>query len=275
MKPTVSICCLCYNHEKYLPQALDSFLSQKGEFDLQIVLFDDCSTDSSRKIIEEYKNEYPDVIKLIYPDENIYSQNKTAYFNIINETDGEYLAFCEGDDYWIDNSKIQQQLDYLLNKPMVNLVFHPSLTLCNNEILDNGYGYYGLEEELHAFESVLAVSGSYMPMASIFARKSSYDAWFKRYPEFFSENTWHSIIQFIGTYKSKAGYLPNKMSVYRSMHTGSWSSMISLSSEAVSKDFKEFMKRNRKLNEITKFEFQDVLNQVLISRSIQLSKIEV
>lgn len=273
MPPKISICCLCYNHEKYLKIALDSFFSQKGNFEIEVIIFDDCSTDKSREIIEEYKLLYPEKINNIYPKENVYSQGRTAFFDIVEAASGEYLAFCEGDDYWCDDTKLAKQLDFLTKNNTINLVFHPAKTLFDSgELADKGYGYYGDKKAIHKFKDILSISGSYMPMASIFARKTPFLLWFRQYPAFFSCNTWHSTIQILGSYKEGAGYLPYNMCIYRSMHEGSWSHSISNSAEAVVKDYKSFLIRNRGLKNIFSSEFEPIFDSILISRAFKLSK---
>lgn len=268
MKPKISICCLVYNHANYLSQAIDSFLMQEGDFELEIVVFDDCSTDESRTIVSSYANKHPQIFRLIYPEKNIYSQGKTAYFNLISAATGDFIACCEGDDYWIAPDKLQKQLNVIIKNQDVNLIFHPAYTLhTDKSISDEKYGFYGDEITEKSFIEILNCSGGFMPMASIFSRKSAYIEWFNNYPDFFSENMWHSVIQILGSYKSKAIYLPEKMSVYRTMHEGSWSLSISKNSDAVVNDYFNYLKRNRKLNEIMGFEFDKVFNRHLKART--------
>lgn len=271
----ISICCLCYNHSEYLEKALESFLFQKGEFEMEIVIFDDCSTDNSREIINKYKEKYPAIIEVIYPEKNVYSQGKIALFDIVNMATGKYLAFCEGDDYWIDDEKLSKQVQYLKNNTDLELVFHPALTLYEPAVIkDENYGYYGEQDGKHSFRDILAVSGSYMPMASIFAKKSAFTNWLNEYPEFFSRNMWHSTIQILAAYKGGAGYLPEKMSIYRKMHVGSWSHNMSRSSNAVETDFKGFIDRNRGLNKIFKSEFEEIFNRLLLSKIINVAMLK-
>ncbi|EKO3642343.1 glycosyltransferase [Vibrio metschnikovii] len=273
MKTKISICCLCYNHDKYLHLALDSFFKQKGNFDIEVVIFDDLSTDKSRDIINEFKNKHSDSMKVIFPDENIYSQGRTAFFDIINASSGEFLAFCEGDDYWIDDYKLQKQLDYLKNNQDLNLVFHPSLTLTEVDgLIDKAYGNYGKNCIRHSFVDILSMSGGYMPMASIFARRSAFDKWLEKYPDFFSKNMWHSTIQILGSYRFGCGYLPEAMSVYRSMHSGSWTNNITRSADFLKRDYLAFVSRNRGLCQIIGVEFTPILDRVFIKRSFNLSK---
>ena len=106
----VSIQCLVYNHEPYLRQCLDGIVMQKTNFRFEAIVHDDCSTDGSRKIIEEYAAKYPDIIKPIYETENQYSKKDGSLRRIVNSRlTGKYIALCEGDDYWIDNLKLQKE----------------------------------------------------------------------------------------------------------------------------------------------------------------------
>lgn len=110
----VSIGCIVYNHEKYLRDALEGFVNQKTSFDYEVVVHDDASTDSSPEIIHEYASKYPDIIKPIFQQENQYSKGiQITSTYVIPAMKGEYFAFCEGDDYWTDENKLQQQVDFL------------------------------------------------------------------------------------------------------------------------------------------------------------------
>ena len=98
---TVSICCVTYNHEKYIEQALKSFLEQKVDFKYEILIHDDASTDKTADIIRKYEKLFPDIIKPIYQSVNQYSigiTNVTQRYNF-PRAKGKYIAICEGDDY--------------------------------------------------------------------------------------------------------------------------------------------------------------------------------
>ena len=109
----VSVIVLTYNHEKYIRQALDSILMQKVDFQYEILIGDDASTDKTADILQEYKNKYPDIIKLYLNKINL-GATRNAY-NLLMSAQGEYLATCEGDDYWIDENKLKIQIDFLDN----------------------------------------------------------------------------------------------------------------------------------------------------------------
>ena len=117
----VSICCITYNQEKFIRQALDGFLMQKTNFKYEIIIHDDASTDNTANIILEYEKKYPDIIKPIYQTENQYSKGKKPTLITYKAAQGKYIALCEGDDYWIDENKLQLQVDYMeKNKPDAN-----------------------------------------------------------------------------------------------------------------------------------------------------------
>ena len=125
-EPLVSICCITYNHEAYIRDALDGFLMQRTEFPFEILIHDDASSDRTQEIIREYADRYPDVIKPILQTENQYSKgisNPSGAFNF-PRVRGRYVAMCEGDDYWTDPDKLQRQVDYMERHPDCSLCFH-------------------------------------------------------------------------------------------------------------------------------------------------------
>ena len=113
--PFVSIICTVFNKEPWLKKTIDSFLAQKTEFSFEIILVDDASTDGSRKIIADYEASHPDLIRAFYQDEN-QGISKT-WVTICKEARGQYIARCDGDDFWIDPLKPQKQVDLLASRP--------------------------------------------------------------------------------------------------------------------------------------------------------------
>ena len=120
----VSVHCLTYNHEKYIADAIDSFLMQKTNFKFEILIHDDASTDRTADIIREYEKRYPDLIKPIYQTENQYSKDMSVNQINMKRATGKYIAICEGDDYWIDPYKLQKQVDYMEKHPECSLCVH-------------------------------------------------------------------------------------------------------------------------------------------------------
>ncbi len=109
-----------YNHEKYISQAIESFLNQKVEFEIELLINDDCSTDSTLSIAESYEKKYPSLIKIFKQEENhglLY-----AYKVLTQNASGKYLAILESDDYYTDNYKLQKQVDFLEQNPDFGLI---------------------------------------------------------------------------------------------------------------------------------------------------------
>lgn len=113
-KPLVSICCITYNHEKFIQKAIEGFLMQKTNFEIELLIHDDSSTDSTPEIIKKFEKKYPEIIKPIYQRVNQYSLGIGISIKYqFPRVSGKYFALCEGDDYWIDPNKLQMQVDYL------------------------------------------------------------------------------------------------------------------------------------------------------------------
>ncbi|MBE6927799.1 MAG: glycosyltransferase [Ruminococcaceae bacterium] len=114
----VSVICTVFNHAKYLRNALDGFVMQKTNFPFEVIVHDDASSDDSAAIIREYEAKYPNIIKAIYQTENQYSKDKKAFDRFLySQVRGKYFAYCEGDDYWCDPTKLQRQHDALETHP--------------------------------------------------------------------------------------------------------------------------------------------------------------
>ena len=116
-KSKVAVCLITYNHERFVREALESILMQETAFDWMIHVADDCSTDATRSIILEYQQKKPEKFHLIFKDKNVGPiQN---WNNLIASTHADYIAYLEGDDYWIDKHKLQKQADFLDTHPEV------------------------------------------------------------------------------------------------------------------------------------------------------------
>lgn len=125
MNPFVSICCLAYNHESFIRQCLDGFLKQKTDFEFEVLIHDDASTDNTANIIKEYEQKYPDIIRPIYQTENKYQKGEPVTRKYqFPRARGKYIAMCEGDDYWTDEYKLQKQINFLEENPEYTLCSH-------------------------------------------------------------------------------------------------------------------------------------------------------
>ena len=125
MQPLVSILCITYNHKDFISQAIEGFLMQNTTFPFEVLIHDDASTDGTSDIVRAYEKKYPEIIKPIYQKENQFSKGvKISLTYQYPRAQGKYLAFCEGDDYWIDPNKLQKQVDLLEKSPEIALCYH-------------------------------------------------------------------------------------------------------------------------------------------------------
>ena len=114
----VSVICLAYNHEKYIRECLDSIVCQKTDFKFEIIVQDDVSSDKTVEIIKEYADKYPDIIIPLLHTENQYSKYGYVVFDdVLSVANGKYIAFCECDDFWCDENKLQMQVNILKKNP--------------------------------------------------------------------------------------------------------------------------------------------------------------
>lgn len=120
----VSVLCTAYNHEPYLRQCLDSIVAQQTTFSFELIVHEDASTDGTRAIVEEYAARFPHIVRPIYQTENQYSKyNGDIYRPILfPAVRGQYIAICEGDDYWTDPAKLQKEVDILEKDSACGLV---------------------------------------------------------------------------------------------------------------------------------------------------------
>ena len=121
----VSILCTAYQHEAYIREALESFVTQQTDFPFEVLVSDDASTDGTAAIIREYAGKYPDIVRPFLQEKNLYSQGINLYDRLLfPAARGQYLAACEGDDCWTDPTKLQRQVDFLDTHPEYSACVH-------------------------------------------------------------------------------------------------------------------------------------------------------
>lgn len=139
--PLVSVLCDTFNHENFIVEALEGFLSQKTDFPFEIIVHDDASTDRTAAIVKEYATKYPLIVKPILQQENQYSR-KLNFWNdyTFPKAKGKYIAMCEGDDYWTDTLKLQKQVDFLENHEEVSITWTNFAKRWDDRIEDYDFG---------------------------------------------------------------------------------------------------------------------------------------
>lgn len=117
----VTVCCITYKHEEFIRDALDSFLMQKTNFKYKVFVGEDCGPDGTADIVREYAEKYPDIIVPFLREQNMGAQ--ANLIDLCNHATSPYIAFCEGDDYWMDEYKLQKQYDYMQANPELRVAF--------------------------------------------------------------------------------------------------------------------------------------------------------
>jgi glycosyltransferase involved in cell wall biosynthesis len=119
--PKVSVCVMTYNHENLIKNCLDSLIHQKCDFDFEIIIGEDCSTDNTRAIVQDYAKKYPGIVKLLLHEENVGGEKN--YLLVHEAATGEYICNMDGDDFALPG-KLQAQADFMDKTPDCNIAFH-------------------------------------------------------------------------------------------------------------------------------------------------------
>lgn len=210
----VSVCVLTYNHQDYIQTCLDSILTQEVDFNWEIIISDDNSTDSNRKIIDEYKNNFPNLIQLIYPKQNVGVIG--SLINLLNASTGKYVAICEGDDFWIDSSKLKKQVEILEANDKYSMVCSNRTILDINGIVLEDHAYI---KDIYTTSDILKgfIPGTQTVM---FRNFDSLIRYFQKYSSIYSGD------RYLAYYCSLFGdifRMSDFTATYRITHTGIWS----------------------------------------------------
>lgn len=221
----VSICCICYNQEQYISTALDSFINQKTKFAFEILIHDDASSDNTQAIIKEYEAAYPDIIKTICQTEN----QKSKFGSGINprfnypRASGNYIALCEGDDYWKDLDKLQKQYDFMEVNQDCSVCFTAALFENNSKpsksFIKKPFNFQ--DGHKYSLNDSIYKAGDFMTTPTIFFRAE----YFNQFPQWIYEAPVGDmpLSLYLGTV-GYYGYLDFVGSVYRVNTSSSWSS---------------------------------------------------
>lgn len=231
-QPLVSVICHSYNHGPYLAQALESFLTQKADFRLEIIIHDDASSDQSQGVIREICERHHDrQIIPILQKQNQFSQGLRPSRFTFPRARGKFIALCEGDDYWVDPDKLQKQVDAMRRFPNLDLCVHPAIRLSVATGVQKRDFDYGRKEQVIYSNTIIVRHNQFAPTASYLMRTTAAQSlpnWFFNEPglpvgDFFIE----AILGRKGVL-----YLPDIMSVYRRGTPGSYTSRFRESSGA-------------------------------------------
>lgn len=224
-KPVVSVLCNTYNHERYIEDALKGFLLQRTTFPFEVVVHDDASSDGTADLVRKYAARYPGIIKPVMQSENQYSKGRKPTLLSFPHAKGEYIALCEGDDFWVSERKLEMQYWTLQEHPKIAMSFHASYQ-GNTDSGKSKFTRSVLQRVTHPKgtcvvkpTTVLMGSGEYMPTPTLMFKA----ALLKYIPDWFAHApVGDYFIQILGSYPNGALYLNEPFSFYRVLSLGSW-----------------------------------------------------
>lgn len=157
-----------YNQECFIKQTIESILNQDYWFDYEIIIGDDCSTDKTPVILDEYAKRFPQ-IKVIHNPKNLGAMGN--YYNIVTKAKGKYIMDCAGDDYWLPG-KVKKQILYLEKHPNIGMCYGTVKVLENSEFLDNLMGF-----DKPTFKNLLY--GNRVPALTVCFRNNLFKKYYK------------------------------------------------------------------------------------------------
>ncbi len=277
-KPMLSVCIQTYQHVDYIKECLDSILMQKTNFEFEILLGEDNSSDGTREICIDYANRFPNKIRLFqhYRKNNIsIDGSPTGRFNFmynIYSSKGKYIAFCEGDDYWTDPLKLQKQVDFLEN----NLEYSACFTdaeIINDEKKNTSRTYINKSPGNKIdFNKVLHAGGGIFPTASLVFRNKVL-----KYPSFMLKaNSGDWALALLLTSKGYMGFLNYITCVYRK-HSGGVFTAIENNKDVrtrINQNSIDFLKElnlhlNYKKNKQIKKRISDLAKKILMRKPLK------
>lgn len=215
----VSICCVTYNHENYIRQCLEGFVTQKTTFPFEILVHEDASTDNTANLVKEYESKYPDLFRCVYQTENQFAKQNTLINILFPMSRGKYISLCEGDDYWTDPYKLQKQVDFLEANPDFSICFHKAKVIYDEGIQPFYPDINKDTKEVTTIEDI--AKGNYIHTPTVVFRNSTIN----KIPEWFETAfpaDW--VLHVIGATYGKIKFIKEEMCVYR-VHAGGVNSM--------------------------------------------------
>lgn len=218
-EPLVSICCIAYNHERYIAQAIEGFLKQETDFKVEIIIHDDRSTDRTADIIRSYQQQHPHLIKTILQTENQHSQGKRIFPITFARARGKYFALCEGDDYWTDPLKLRKQVAVLEANPDYTFCFHP-VDWLDQESQERRERHISppVRKESYTVDDLLE-HGNFIQTCSTVFRRDVRD----NYPAWLSGAGYGDVALYLLTAgRGPVGFVDESMATYRYHRGGVW-----------------------------------------------------
>lgn len=263
----VTIWCVTYNHRDYIEKALNGFVKQKTKFNYEVLVFDDASTDGTSDIVRQYVKKYPEIIKGYLAHTNTYNhpdRKRLSADFVKAHASGKYIAFCEGDDYWIYDYKLQKQYDWMESYPNTSLCVHNAIRYDEQkkevlpQIMDMDSQYLDPEE-------VFFCRKGRVPAASYFFRKEYWDT----LPSFYDAcPVGDEPLRWWLTHNGDVYYMDKVWSVRNYMHDGSWNKKIVSDLNFYQNYLRRFEKSILLADEETNYRFHKLFEERVTERCL-------
>lgn len=267
-KIKVSICCITYNQENYIKDAIESFLAQKTNFEYEIIIHDDASTDNTPNIIKEYYEKYPNIIVPILQKENQYSKRPNSVLDIVFEkAKGKYISLCEGDDGFCDDTKLQQQYDIFESNKTLSLISH------NTKIIDEDANF--IENNIPYSKNNITEKdflnnyNSSMHTSSMMFKKKDV----MNLPSYYTDAPVGDLPLKLYLLSIGNGYHINKiMSFYRRNSIGSWTLRQKKDNDILKKNFDEEIEIYNMFNKENSYKYNLEIKNRILYKSFMFNK---
>lgn len=217
----MSVICTAFNQEPFVAMALEGFLHQETSFRTELLIHDDASTDGTASVIRDFESRYPGRFRCIYQKENQYGRigNRIVNDLLVPMSSGEFVAICEGDDYWTDRRKLEKQVAFMRRRPEVSMSFHAARVNQYGEPASYSVHRFSGGPTVPSKTVILGGGGLYPTCSVMFRRDVLVD-----FPEFFrglaiADSLW----ALNALSKGEIGYIDEIMAVYNAGVPDSWS----------------------------------------------------
>lgn len=257
----LSVIMITYGHEKYIIEAINGVLMQKCDFDFELIIANDCSPDSTHNIVQEFMRTLPNSNLIKYTRHSINLGPLKNSIWALNQSNAEYIALCEGDDYWTDPLKLQKQVDFLEKNNDFSICFTDYKVFNENS---NLFSYPNLIDKFKnksVFKKSNIILSNFIPTATVMF-KARKEVFCKLDPNLFPGD-W--FLHILNSEYGKIKFLPFESTVYRK-HDGGICSATSpiLNNQKYLKSIKIFRKGYSKL-----FKVQCLFNLVIFKIRLQ------
>lgn len=254
----ITVVVMTYNHKNYIKQALDSILSQKVSVDFDILIHDDCSDDGTYQILLDYQNKCPKKIRIIRQDSRKFLSdgfNMMIFNYVVPYISSKYVAYCDGDDYWCDNLKLQKQYDFMESHPDYSMCFHCAYQLRPNNDMSSKWfvkdeGDIGLRDLINENAGIPVATSSLFVKSDVF---KDFSDWRKAY------SVEDLPLYMTAALAGKIHRLKDVMCVYRQFSIGSWSSQNKNNVERLISHQEDLIKGITLFNEQTNHKYHDLV----------------